>query len=312
MSHLSNQIRTGIAAGSFDSSARTSPFPIYGGSTNPVDTIGETIIRRHGFNRTNLTFPPDLPPVHFNLMETEWTGADPAAGNAPGTLQPIKLFRLPLPKTLIDPLEVQYEQNFAPGSAFGITSALNAAGSALFGAIFNTFKTITMTQPLYRRHSLEFKMAPKSFQEAQTIQRIVFQLRKGMTPKRNPGGGTAGNLILSFPFVYVPYFSPNPKFLYKFKPCVIEKISVNYLGGNSVPAFHRQEGTDPQAVTSESLILTLVLLELEFWLDSPQDATSDYKVETIGDLASLPTNDPFAGTRFFNFGGTLPGSGDSD
>ena len=128
-------------------------------------------------------------------------------------------------------------------------------------------------------------MAPKDFNEAKAIQKIAYLLRRAMTPKRALFGA-----LFEFPDIFLIAFSPNSKFLYKFKPCVLERINVDYTGGNQAPGFYRQQG-NPSNAPPESVVITLQFLELEYWLDGNR---SDYKTDGEG----LPQSDPL---DVFNF-----------
>lgn len=290
------------------------------GSSNPASVIQNALDKQ---TVSTLTFPSDLPKYFFTILETDYkrigsaaralvqgfdtTEASAFSGENAGSYQlnPEKRYRLPLPTPLTDTFEVEYDQNFnylgaaikAAGALSGTIggaaarigglaeSAIRAAGAAS-GITLNTFKTVTMEVPKYRTFQFSWKLAPKNFREAQDIQRIVYGLRKGMTPKRDP---TGNKLLLQFPKIYVMYFSPNPKYLYKFKPAVLTSIAVDYSGGNPFPAFYRATGADQESPV-ESVVISTSWLELEYWLDSLEDPSlSDYKLDSTG----LPTNDPF-------------------
>ena len=268
------QIRRAASSGALLSAQRD----IYSPSNNPNSVIRDRVSSGIMSDSTQYTFPSDLPPIHMNIIETDWKTASK-------TLTPRKLYKLPLPLQLKDSFDVQYDPNFAPAS--NLTEPVRGLGSATVGRIVNSFRTVTLAQPNYRRHQFAWKLAPKNFQESERIQRIIFNLRRGMTPKRE-----ANKVIMRFPFIYLCYFSPNPKFLYKMKPTVLERIDVDYNGGNPSPAFYRAEAEGDQA--PESVTITLTFLELEYWLDSDNVDESDYK---IGDN-NLPTND---GLDSFNY-----------
>ena len=192
------------------------------------------------------------------------------------------IIKIPLPiRGLQDQFDVMYDQNFNYGTPIG-TGALGGRASAASGLSINTFKSVTLSAPQFRRHNLTFKMAPKDFNEAKAIQKIAYLLRRAMTPKRALLGG-----LFEFPDIFLIAFSPNSKFLYKFKPCVLERINVDYTGGNQAPGFYRQQG-NPSNAPPESVVITLQFLELEYWLES------DYKTDGEG----LPQSDPL---DVFNF-----------
>ena len=201
------------------------------------------------------------------------------------------IIKIPLPiRGLQDQFDVMYDQNFNYGLSTGTAAEIGGVvgrGLAASGLAINTFKSVTLSVPQFRRHNLTFKMAPKDFNEAKAIQKIAYLLRRAMTPKR-----AAGGLLFEFPDIFLIAFSPNSKFLYKFKPCVLERINVDYTGGNQAPGFYRQQG-NPSNAPPESVVITLQFLELEYWLDDTGNS-SDYKTDGEG----LPQSDPL---DVFNF-----------
>jgi hypothetical protein len=201
------------------------------------------------------------------------------------------IIKIPLPiRGLQDQFDVMYDQNFNYGLSTGTAAeigGLRGRGLAAAGLAINTFKSVTLSSPQFRRHNLVFKMAPKDFNEAKAIQKIAYLLRRAMTPKR-----AAGGFLFEFPDIFLIAFSPNSKFLYKFKPCVLERINVDYTGGNQAPGFYRQQG-NPSNAPPESVVITLQFLELEYWLDDTGNS-SDYKTDGEG----LPQSDPL---DVFNF-----------
>jgi len=201
------------------------------------------------------------------------------------------IIKIPLPiRGLQDQFDVMYDQNFNYGMQRGTAAEIGGVvgrGLAASGLAINTFKSVTLSVPQFRRHNLTFKMAPKDFNEAKAIQKIAYLLRRAMTPKR-----AAGGLLFEFPDIFLIAFSPNSKFLYKFKPCVLERINVDYTGGNQAPGFYRQQG-NPSNAPPESVVITLQFLELEYWLDDTGNR-SDYKTDGEG----LPQSDPL---DVFNF-----------
>lgn len=207
------------------------------------------------------------------------------------SLKTKNIIKIPLPiRGLQDQFDVNYDTNFNYGIPIGTAAefgGLPGRGLAAAGVSLNTFKSVTLSSPEFRRHNLVFKMAPKDFNEAKSIQKIAYLLRRAMTPKR-----AAGGLLFEFPDIFLIAFSPNSKFLYKFKPCVLERINVDYTGGNQAPGFYRQQG-NPSNAPPESVVITLQFLELEYWLDDTGNS-SDYKTDGEG----LPQSDPL---DVFNF-----------
>lgn len=230
---------------------------------NPDETIQQEIdsqsVRVH-------QFPTDLPRYHFVITENSWGGF----GNRTLTAQ--RQFRLQLPTPLTDGFEVDYDQNFSYlgelkdrlGAVFGAGAAIGQAVGAATGLQLNVFKTVTMSAPKYRSFDFTWKFSPKNFQEAQEIRRITTYLRKGMSPKTFGNSGTqADKLVLEFPQIYTMHFFNNVRYLYKFKPCVLTALAVDYQGGNPFPGFYKGNENPP-----ESIVMSTKWLELEYWLQS--------------------------------------------
>jgi hypothetical protein len=269
-------------------------------SSEPANKIPAEIRKRYIDTSDQWSFPADIPPIHFGVVETEWDSAYTQQGQSTfsqlnqfgardlfsssardkilnilssGTrLQGQRLYRLPLPNPIAEQFEVQYDINFqAPFEQF------QQIGSALF------FKTVTLSQPDYRRHKFTWSLPPRNYDESTRIQRILHSIKRGMHPKN-----TGSKWFMAFPKIYLPYFSPNPKYLFKFKPCVIENIEINYQGGQPVPSFYRAEGADENR-PPETVQFSITFLELEYWLDT------DFK---SGD-GNLPTDEVFDNFNYY-------------
>lgn len=277
-----------------------------GPGTNPNAKISEAITGRSSLPSYN--FPLDLPRYHFGIIEAEW-----AVGSK--VLSPIKQYRLPLPMPLVDNFAVSYDPNHQYFSSVNLVNALPVTAS-LFGATgiqLNTFKGVTLGQPEFRRIQFQWKLAPRSYAESEDLNQIFTGLRIGMTPPT-----IQGKWAFIFPRIYILYFFPNSKYLYKFKPVVLESLSVDYAGGNPVPAFYQAApgsvqtsgATGPELPDSvlgsnlaentppESLMVTTTWLELEYWTQK------DYKV----DSNFQPTSNEFDVWNFYQldgFGGGL-------
>lgn len=244
---------------------------------------------RAASNVTQYQFPSDMPNFHFRLIENEWSIAS-------GDLTMEKFYTLPLPMQGIeDQFTVSYDTNYSPvtgllsqlAEATGVSNIAGEAArafQAVSGRSLNVFKQITLASPEFREFNFSWKLSPKNFDESQQIQRIYWSLRRGMTPAT-----TAGKLLFVFPKIYTMYFVPNVKYLYKFKPCVLKGLNVNFTGGNPHPTFYKRQGA-PTEAPPESVIITMNFLELEYWRQ--QDVNSD--------VNGLPTNDPFDVWNFYN------------
>lgn len=202
----------------------------------------------------------------------------------PDTQRNLQVFRggvmLPIPiQGLRDEYVVNYNENFAWMSALRSPGAGRTLAEHGAGRYINEFRSITLDSPHFRNFALTWKLAPKSFQESQDIQRIYWKLRTEMTPETALGGA-----FFKFPSIFLLSFMPNPQFLYKFKPCVLKNITMDFTGGAGAPSFYNHPDHPP-----ESVLLTTQWLELEYWLkgDYQNGATVD----------GLPSPNPFDNTR---------------
>ena len=152
------------------------------------------------------------------------------------------------------------------GSAIfgGFASSLGAAANALtggnptdaayaaFGVAPNQFLTVMLKGPQYKKHEFSWKLSPRNEQESEAVRKIILTLNNAIAP------GVTG-AYFTFPKVFEIKFNPNENVLYKFKPAVIESMSVNYAPSGA-PAFYRRTNAP------DSVELRLQFLELEFWL----------------------------------------------
>lgn len=208
---------------------------------------------------TFLNFPFDLPKYYFGIVEfrTGWAGANPIYGQ---NLTPIGGYRFPLPTTLTDGYEVQYDHGFNWLQFLGLGAAERTVSQVL-GFAVNNFKQVTIQAPQFRQYSLEWKLAPRSKEESARIKEIEMKIKKGMHPVGNGyiPGTNINNLVLTFPNVFQCFFMPNAEYMYNFKPAVITGFTMDYQGGNHRSIFYKESGAP------ESVILKLSMLEIDYW-----------------------------------------------
>lgn len=151
-------------------------------------------------------------------------------------------------------------QNFAPqgsiaSAAGGIAqSAINLAGIAaqtLFGITTNPFQVTLFKSPEFRSHSFSWQFIPTSISESETLRNLVETLKYHSLP----GISTAGAVFFSYPEILKINFRPSDTYLYKFKPCVVKNVTVNYAPNS--PSFVRSSGA-PTAIK-----ITIDLQEIE-------------------------------------------------
>lgn len=129
---------------------------------------------------------------------------------------------------------------------------------ALTGLSPNKFMTILLKGPRYKRHEFTWKLYPRNFHESDQINKIISKINESMAVGLHSSG-----LLYEFPHIFYFQYSPNPKFLYKFKPCVLESFSVNYAPGGS-PSFYR--GPNDADHPPECVEMRARFIEIEYWL----------------------------------------------
>ena len=231
---------------------------------------------------TSLSFPSDTARYYMTL--------DVSTYSRPSTfsvkVNPSGRITLPLPLQMIDNHAISYEQkelgtqvgtgyNTVAGSQMGgafnnlkdtlavfgragldlaekfvpLQDAITAAGYAP-----NQFLTVLLKGPQYKKHSFTWKLSPRNEGETEVLRRIIANLNEWSSPSLDAGG-----LYFGWPKVFSLSFVPNGKMLYRFLPCVIENITVNYTS-SSMPAFYRGTGGP------DTIEMNISFLELEFWL----------------------------------------------
>lgn len=227
-------------------------------------------------------FPTDSPPNHFVIIECEFSNI--GGVSFPGLWSSLtnfnKVYRLPLPMNLNNEFQVMFDADFNWLELFGGNRGILARGAQAIGAAaglaVNNFRTVTLSVPRFRRIPLEFRLYPKTRDESDMITKIIHGLNTGMHPKK------LNKVVFAFPKVYLLQFNAGPQYLYKFKPCVLERIQVDYTGGAGVPAFYKDEKPIPQGY-----VVRTTWLELEYWTKENFDSdTTDN---------GLPSNNPGAG-----------------
>lgn len=236
---------------------------------------------------TRYQFPSDLPKYYFSLGINDYKRASIFSF----VVSSVSDIVLPMPKQLVDNDSVQYEQkeigaaaaaavetgtaltsgidpsgnitNVIGALAGGIGKSLLDAASKITGADAlgaaqafsggapNQFTTILLKGPGYKKHELSWTLSPRNSSESRTIKEIIRLLKNSMFVKNNVA-------YFGAPQVFTLKYFNNENYLYKFKPCVLENMSVNY-SPSGAPAFYSSTGAP------DSVEIRLSFLEVEFW-----------------------------------------------
>jgi hypothetical protein len=155
---------------------------------------------------------------------------------------------------------------FGGGAAGAITKATAGLTAAtgmdtaqalqLGGLAQNPFLTVLFQAPTFKKHSFSWKLAPNNEEESNTVKEIIDTLRSNMLPAMAPN---AGGTLLTYPNMAIINLYPDETFLYRFKPCVIESLDVNFAVGGQ-PSFFKNTNA-PTLVQ-----ININFLEIEYWL----------------------------------------------
>lgn len=143
-----------------------------------------------------------------------------------------------------------------------VPQAAQAAASNYFGLAVNPYQTVLFEKPEFKTHNFSWKIMPKNERESNLARNIYRTLQYHMSPgvsgQITAGGGSG--LFFSYPSMVLVSLYPRSDFLYRFKPCVIRSVNVNYAAGSNPSFFKRTDA--PTAMT-----LSIQLQEIEYWTD---------------------------------------------
>lgn len=247
-----------------------------------------------------LTFPLDLERFAISMCFSFMEYQRRSIFNQP-YLRASSTIRLPVAKSIVDKFKMRWDEseddplvgaaiesllseNGAKIFEAGVWgSAVQAAQAAIaggpvgltlnkvlqpFGVATNPFLTVLFKQPTFKRHSFTWKLIPKNPEEARQINAIIQTFKYHMLPEIVAGmGGT----MLSYPEIVKISFYNFDDYLYRFKPCVLENMTVNYASGSQGPSFFKGDLNVPTEID-----LQLDFLEIEYWTkDDMNPAWSD-------------------------------------
>lgn len=226
---------------------------------------------------TTLNYSPvDLGPAYGAAAEAVSSAG--SQGSARGELGNAitQLFNVPAG---IGAQTLQTALNAAPGPR---GAGLNAI-SAVTGLTFNPYQTITFKTPEFKTHSFSWKLVPNNENESNIIERILRIFKYHSSPALSPTGA-----FFAYPEILEIRIFPNDEYLYKFKPCVVKSINVNYAPMG--PSFYRGSRA-PTGVE-----FSIQLQEIELW------TKTDYVRDPRG--YPQPVTGTTAGRRAAMMGGT--------
>lgn len=151
--------------------------------------------------------------------------------------------------------------NTIPGAGGGVTIDDVLAGTR--GVVVNPNAELMFQNAEMRTFGLSFKMVPRTADEAEQIQKILYQFKKAALPTyggQGVLGATSDNFIGVPKIVDVNFMigSDINKYVSQYKPCAITNVKINYTPDGSYAVY---EGGEPVAI---ELQISLSELKLVF------------------------------------------------
>lgn len=120
------------------------------------------------------------------------------------------------------------------GGAADVAGALTPGGMAVNPHLFMLFK-----QPTFKEYTFSWSLAPKNEQESVTLARIIEYFKYNMLPAK--AGQALSDVGLNYPGIAMIKMYPNDFFTFKFKPCAVKSVQVDYTGSGG-PSFFKRTG----------------------------------------------------------------------
>jgi hypothetical protein len=261
----------------------------------------------------NLHFPSDLNDSNIPYMSMDFSAYTRRSIYEQPFFRDIMRIRLPIPSNLVEQTSVSYDKSaelgpvagavvdtlspnaggtadrnlgaIASGVAVGalrnVTAGaerfsglpIGAAASSLTGITPNPFQTVLFKSPDFRAHTFSWRFSPASSEESETLYNIINTFKYHSLPGLLGSGG----VLFSYPEILKINFQPAAatRFLYQFKPCVVESVTVNFTPAGG-PAFFRD------TLAPAGIEFSIRVQEIEIW------TKSDIRGRNEGGSISLP------------------------
>ena len=164
----------------------------------------------------------------------------------------------------------------ALNAAFGgmLGEQIGGVAGAILGSVPNPHKTVFFKGVNLKNHNFNFNLFPANAKEADTLTRMLNQLRKEALPGQNK---TLGSLALTYPHQFnLSITSRGGEHTMLFKPAFCTSINVNYTPFG--PAF--MEDGKPAGEN-----LSMSFSEMDIWRSDDYPASD----ESTGGIEATPT-----------------------
>lgn len=143
------------------------------------------------------------------------------------------------------------------GIAAGTVGQIVSAGAGIAGGVIpgtgglaiNPHLFMLFKSPTFKEYNLSWTFTPKNEQESLTLANIITQFKYNMLPAK---AGFGGDLLLNYPNIAIIKMYPNDFFTFRFKPCAIKSVNVDYTGAGQ-PSFFKRTGAPTVVSLSVSL-----------------------------------------------------------
>ncbi len=137
-----------------------------------------------------------------------------------------------------------------------IAPGLGAAADVATGTAVNPHTTLDFDGVNLKQHTLQWTLSPRNERESTALKDILNTFRRNMLPEYSGLLGTeqlAPRALMKYPnLVKVNFIGVDQDHFYRFKPCMIQGMTVQYTQGNGVTLL---KGGRPSVV---SVIVTLL------------------------------------------------------
>lgn len=216
----------------------------------------------------NLCFPEDLIQprsgrnFYTNIRFTKYDRGFAGIGGGGFDLGLGSSVKLPLPRKLNDSQVIMWQEwsgtdlvkslvGNVSGVLAGALSVAEGPVSTYMGKQLNPFQFMMYKRPGFKEHTLQWTFTPNNQRESDTLNQIINTCKRSSLPT------PSGQFVMDYPNIALVSLITPGDYLFKFKPCAIIAVQVDFTGGGQ-PSFFKNGA--PTIVN-----LTLQLKEIQLW-----------------------------------------------
>ena len=165
--------------------------------------------------------------------------------------------------------QIEALQAFRDQKSLGVPF-VGPAIQQFLGVAPNHFLTVVFEGPKYKSFIYEWLFIPESPQDSEALRKVIRAFEKYSSP-----GVRADGAIWEFPHIWSIAIQPNPKYMYRHKPCVVKRVQYNLAPtGHFTP--NREDPHTNSALlpglqgeplsTPKAIHLQVEFMEIEYWI----------------------------------------------